>query len=271
MDRADLRRPAVAGRFYPSDPAELEREVAALIGPIAAPARALGAVAPHAGYVYSGRTAGALYAQIEVPERVIVLAPNHTGRGARLSLWARGAFDLPGGAVPVDEELAAALEGRCGLRDDREAHAGEHALEVQLPLLRSRQPKLRVTPIVLGPLDLAQSRALGAELARAIAAAAPEPILVVASSDMNHYLPDGETRARDRRLIDPLLTLDEATLHARVLAEDHSMCGFVPATAMLACVKSLGAREAALCAYATSGDAFGDRDRTVGYASIAIS
>ncbi|MSP63585.1 MAG: AmmeMemoRadiSam system protein B [Myxococcales bacterium] len=266
----DRRPPAVAGTFYPAEPASLAAEVAGLLGDTSGARPHLGLLVPHAGYVYSGRVAGQVFAATVVPRRVIVLAPNHTGRGARAAVWGRGRFLLPGEALPVDEELCAALIGRAGMVDDREAHLREHALEVVLPFLRAREPGVRITPIVLGPLD----HAACAEVARAIAAATAdlprEELLVVASSDLNHYLDDDSARRLDRRVLEPVLGLDARGLHERVLAEDHSMCGVIPATVMLEYARARGATRADLIAYATSGDAFGERDRVVGYAGVTV-
>jgi hypothetical protein len=265
----DVRAPAVAGRFYPGEAAALEAEVARLLGaPSRTPRKHLGVVAPHAGYVYSGGVAGRVFADTEVPARVVVLAPNHTGRGRRGAVWARGALALPGCAVPVDEALCARLLGGL-LEDDREAHRFEHALEVELPLLRARRADVRVTPIVLGGLYEAECVEVGEALAKAVTELG-EDVLVVASSDMSHYLSDEETRAIDRRALEPLLALDAVGLYRRVRDEGITMCGVVPATVMLAYARARGARAAELLAYATSGDAFGERDRVVGYAGVVV-
>jgi AmmeMemoRadiSam system protein B len=268
--QADRRRPAVAGRFYPDDPAELE----ALVGKLCAggaPERHLAVMAPHAGYVYSGGVAGRVFGATEVPARVVVLAPNHTGRGARGAVWSKGTFELPGGSVPVDEELCARLlAGAPGLlHADREAHWFEHALEVELPFLRARRPDLKVTPVILGGLSGAECVAVGQALARAVAGLG-EDVLVVASSDMSHYLRDDVTREIDQRALAPLLALDPERLYQTVRDEDISMCGVLPATAMLGYARARGAHSARLVAYATSGDAFGDRERVVGYAGVVV-
>ncbi len=260
----------MAGRFYPGDAAVLDAEVTRLLATWAAPRPRLAVMAPHAGYVYSGPIAGRNFAATAVPRRVIVLAPNHTGRGARAAVWARGALALPGDAVPVDEALADAVVGQAGLVADREAHRFEHALEVELPFLRAQCPSVTVLPIILGPLDLAGCEAIAGALARATEHLAADEVLLVASSDMNHYLDDATTRRLDERALEPLLALDAAALHARVLDEDLSMCGVVPATVMALWAKARGATRAELVAYGTSGDAFGDRDRVVGYAGVAI-
>jgi AmmeMemoRadiSam system protein B len=263
--------PAVAGRFYPADPEELSREVARLLGGTEArPVRAHGVVAPHAGYVYSGALAGQVYRGVDVPERVVILAPNHTGRGARIAVAASGSFRMPGRDVPVDAELAAALLAEAdGAVADWEAHRFEHAVEVHLPFLAARQPALRIVPVVLGGLGEAEVIAFGRALHRAASRAGGD-VLVVASSDMSHYLPDAETREIDRVALEPLLALDPARLYRTVVDNDISMCGYLPATAMLAYARDAGATSAQLVGYATSGDAFGDRDRVVGYAGVVV-
>ncbi|MCU1277573.1 MAG: hypothetical protein JWM53_1119 [bacterium] len=268
----DVRRPAVAGRFYPEDPDELRAEVVTFLGGEATGGgRAhVGVVAPHAGYVYSGPIAGRVFADTIVPRRVVLLAPNHTGRGARAAVWARGAFALPGDEVPVDEELAARLlAAGVGFVADKEAHRFEHALEVELPFVRARNPDAIVTPVILGGLDAAECLALGRTLAK-IVDALGDDVLVVASSDMSHYLPDDVTREIDQHAIAPMLACDAARLFEIVEREDISMCGVLPATVMLSYARARGATRGTLIAYATSADAFGDRDRVVGYAGLTV-
>ena len=267
-----VRQPAVSGRFYPARADELRAEVVKFLGgeTTSGGKHHHGVVAPHAGYVYSGPIAGKLFADTVVPRRVIVLAPNHTGRGARAAVWARGAFALPGDEVPVDEELAAQLlEAGVGFVADREAHRFEHALEVELPFLRARNPDAVVTPVILGGLDGAECIALGRAIAD-IVAGLDEEVLVVASSDMSHYLPDDVTRKIDRRAIEAMLACDPARLFDVVEREEISMCGILPATTMLSYARARGATKGTLVAYGTSADAFGDIDRVVGYAGIAI-
>lgn len=261
-----VREAAVAGRFYPGDAAALRREVDAFLGAVA-PRPAIGVVAPHAGYVYSGKTAGKVYAAIDVSPSVVVLAPNHTGLGSRVSIIPAGVFRMPGGDVPIDEELAAAVMREVPMaKDDARAHLREHALEVQLPFLVARRPDVRIVPVVLGGLSVDDAIAVGEGIARA----APPGTLVVASSDMSHYLGDAETRAADQPAIDAMLALDARRLFTTVETRDISMCGYLPATAMLAYARARAATSAELVAYATSGDAFGDRARVVGYAGVVV-
>ncbi|HKE17368.1 MAG TPA: AmmeMemoRadiSam system protein B [Kofleriaceae bacterium] len=267
-----IRPPAVAGRFYPGDPDALVHQVNGFLA--AADAHAAPAVAvmvPHAGYIYSGGVAGRVFAAAVVPERVIVLCPNHTGLGRRVSVVPAGRFRLPGGDVPIDEELAGAVLAEvAGAEPDREAHRFEHAIEVELPFLRARQPGVRLVPIVLAGLSEADAVALGAGLHRA-AQRAGGGVLVVASSDMSHYLPDEVARRIDRMALEPLLAFDPGGLYRTVRAHEISMCGFIPATAALAYARLAGARPPELVAYATSGDASGDRERVVGYAGVIMA
>ncbi len=264
----ELRAPAVAGRFYPADATQLRGDVARYLGePEPEPVAALGAVVPHAGYVYSGKVAGATFRRLRIPERVIVLCPNHTGRGPRVSVSASTAWRLPGGDVPVDAPLVERiLAGVSSASLDRRAHEREHAIEVELPFLVALRPDVKIVPIVLGGLDGEQAAAIGRELAEILG---DDDVLVLASSDMSHYLPHETAAARDRLAIDRLLALDALGLFETCRAHDITMCGVLPATALLAYA---GARapdaRAELVAYATSGDAFGDRASVVGYAGV---
>lgn len=274
MQRDDemIRKPAVAGRFYPREPVALQREVQTYLKDAAAgePRPALAVMVPHAGYVYSGAIAARVFAGVEVSERVLILAPNHTGRGQRVSMVTEGAFRVPGADVPIDTELARLILDETELaRPDRAAHQNEHAIEVELPFLLARQPDLRIVPIVLAGLREDEAIELGQALHRAVTRLG-HPVLLVASSDMNHYLPDVETRALDEKALEPLLATDPAGLYRTVLANDISMCGFIPATVMLSYARAAGAPAPTLVGYATSGDAFGDRTRVVGYAGIVI-
>jgi len=220
--------------------------------------------------VYSGALAGKTFAQVTVPARVVVLSPNHTGRGSAVSLIAAGSFQIPVGEVPIDEDLAALVLAEVpGAREDARAHAQEHAIEVELPFLQARRADVSFVPIVLGGLDRAEAIAVGRGLARAIEGAGGD-VLVVASSDMSHYLSDAVTRERDRPAIERILALDPEGLYDVVERQDISMCGILPVTAMLACARDHGASVAQLVGYATSGDAFGDRDRVVGYAGVVV-
>jgi AmmeMemoRadiSam system protein B len=265
------RSPAVAGRFYPGRREELLRE----IGKYTAPAEttrvsAIGCVVPHAGYMYSGHVAGAVYSRLEIPEHCIILCPNHTGRGVPLAVMAATTWQTPLGEVAPSPELGSQLLRRFPLlQEDSAAHRAEHAIEVQLPFLQTRRKDLHIVPIVVGTSDFQVLRGLGEALADVIRAGAGKT-LIVASSDMNHYESDAITRVKDRKAIERALALDARGLWEVVMSEDISMCGFGPTVAMLTAAKSLGATGATLVRYATSGDISGDREAVVGYAGIIV-
>ncbi len=272
-----IRPPAVAGRFYPADARELQSEVETFTRPSDKTAaqetkiRALGCIVPHAGYIYSGGVAGAVYSSLELPARYVILCPNHTGRGEPLAIMSQGSWHTPLGNAAIDEDLARDLKARFPLlMEDEGAHRFEHALEVQLPFLQVLRPGFRFVPITIGTGQFEALSALGAVIAAAIHESG-ENALVVASSDMNHYESDSVTRVKDRRAIDQILALDPRGLFEVVREGNISMCGYGPAIAMLTAALKLGATRAELIRYATSGDVSGDRDMVVGYAGIAVA
>jgi|SRR5580658_672324 AmmeMemoRadiSam system protein B len=272
MATSTIRHPAVAGRFYPRDPQVLCEEVHTYLSqtPARKPVPALGCISPHAGYMYSGHVAGAVFAAVEIPQLCLVMCPNHTGVGHALAVVGEGAWEMPVGSVPIDSGFAAALKQRCPLlQEDSSAHRNEHAAEVELPFLLARQPALRFVPIALGTRQFEVLAQLGEAIAEVVAAH-KHPVLIVASSDMNHYESDAVTRVKDHSAIEPILALNSRALYDVVTQQQVSMCGFGPVVAMLTAAKKLGATSAELVKYATSGDVSGDRDLVVGYAGVIV-
>lgn len=268
---ASVRHPAVAGRFYPSNHDTLLADVQSYLSPREATVSALGCVAPHAGYVYSGSVAGAVYARLDVPGRCIVLCPNHTGMGHPLSIMSEGAWETPLGPVSIDSALAETLRQQFPpLSEDAAAHRAEHAVEVQLPFLQARRPHFRFVPIAVGTGEFEVLEGLGKAIADVVEAQ-DERVLIIASSDMNHYESDKVTRVKDHKAIERILALDARGLFDVVMKEDISMCGYGPTVAMLTAAKRLGATQAELVKYATSGDVSGDRNMVVGYAGVIVS
>lgn len=265
-----VRHPAVAGRFYPRDRDTLLKDVQSYVSPQAAAAPALGCIAPHAGYVYSGAVAGAVFASVDPPQRYIVLCPNHTGKGRPLAIMSSGTWETPLGQAPIDSPLAEALKKRFPLlTEDADAHRSEHAAEVELPFLQARRPDFTFVPIALGTGQFDVLEKLGEAVADAVQAQG-QRILIVASSDMNHYENDAITRVKDHKAIGRILALDARGLFEVVTKEHVSMCGFGPAIVMLTAARTLGATSAELIKYATSGDVSGDREMVVGYAGVVV-
>jgi AmmeMemoRadiSam system protein B len=261
---------AVAGAFYPANPNALTEELDRYLNPPAKRQDALGCVVPHAGILYSGHVAGAVYSRLALTETVIILCPNHTGHGRPLAILSEGAWETPLGPVPVDTPLATALMASFpNLEEDTEAHRREHSLEVQLPFLRKLQPKIRMVPIALGTGRLETLETLGNNLARVLMDLSPRP-LIIASSDMNHFEADKVSRQKDKLAIDRVLDLDPKGLHETVQEHNISMCGYGPAIAMLTATRMLGAASAELVRYANSGEITGDTQSVVGYAGIIV-
>jgi len=270
MGTITLRHPAVAGQFYPRNPKSLLDEVQSYLSPPAQPVRALGCVVPHAGYMYSGHVAGAVYAHLDIPDLCIVMCPNHTGLGHPLSIMSHGAWETPLGVATIASELAVALLERFPvLIDDADAHRKEHAIEVQLPFLQAKQPNIRFVPIAIGTRQYEALEGLGRTIGE-ILSPGSDRVLVIASSDMNHYESDALTRVKDYKAIDRILALDPRGLYEVVTSENISMCGYGPTVAMLTAARGLGATKAELVKYATSGDISGDREMVVGYAGMVV-
>jgi len=268
-----LRLPAVAGRFYPSDPAEL----AALVQECAkadsqtTPVRVSACLVPHAGYVYSGHVAGAVYARIALPKRFLILGVRHYPRGEPAAILSSGVWRTPLGDAPIDEALAAALLKACPLlREDGVAHGAEHSLEVQVPFLQVLAPDFSFVPVALGTVRFEELVTIGEALAR-ILETTKEDVLLLTTSDLNHYEDDATTRVKDHKAIDQLLARDARALYDACRNEDISMCGLGPAVAMLTALNALGAKNSELVKYATSADVSGDRDAVVGYAGMIFS
>jgi AmmeMemoRadiSam system protein B len=271
-----VRRPAVSGRFYPDAREALAREVRALLAPVepfAHPATARAAVVPHAGYVYSGVTAAHVFARLQLPRLVVILAPNHTGvcrAPGGASLWEAGAFATPLGDVPVDAALADALRAASPLvAVDHAAHQDEHAIEVELPFLLVRRSDVSIVPVILAWDDWDDASALGDALARVVRGWA-EPVLLLASSDLNHYEPAALSELKDAQALAAIQALDGAELLRRCKTERISMCGRAPVATVLAAARALGSTQAEVVDYRHSGWVTGDETRVVGYAGVVI-
>ncbi len=263
------RGPAVAGTFY-AGAGRLWEQVRGLLPDAATRQRVVGAVAPHAGYLYSGRVAAAVYSRIEPPSTLVILGPNHTGVGAEAAIMTEGAWATPLGEVPIDHVLARAiLEASRTLKEDARAHREEHSIEVQLPFVQVLMPEAQFVPICLMRADFAVCLDVGRAVARAIRRLGRSAV-VVASTDMSHYVPLQVAERKDRQAIAAIEALDAERLFAVVRRERISMCGFIPTTAALVTAKALGAARGHLVQYATSGDVSGDYEQVVGYAGLLL-
>jgi AmmeMemoRadiSam system protein B len=206
-----IRQPAVAGSFYAGTPEALRRQVEECLpagSDRAGRQAAVAAVCPHAGLMYSGKTAAAVYARLEPPETLVILGPNHHGVGAEAAIPSHARWETPLGAVEIDGELAAAIRAASRtLEVDDAAHAREHSIEVQMPFLRVLMPGARLVPICLGRLDQAAVADVGRAVAEGVRATGRRAV-VVASTDFSHYVPRAVAEARDRHALDAIRALD---------------------------------------------------------------
>ena len=278
-----VRRPYVAGSFYPSEPQRLRQDIEGCfkhaLGPGRLPTKGneprtiTAIVCPHAGYMYSGPVAAHSYLALseeKKPDTAIILCPNHTGVGSALSLMGKGIWETPLGRVNIDEEISRAIFDTSRMVDmDEAAHAYEHSIEVQLPFLQYLYGSaIRIVPICMGLQDLDVSRNLGEAIADATKS---KNTIVIASTDMTHQESQQSATRKDRLVLDAIQTMDEESVQKTVESHRITMCGYGPVSAALVASKRLGADKAEILSYHTSGDITGDRGAVVGYASAKIT
>jgi AmmeMemoRadiSam system protein B len=268
-----LRLPAVSGRFYPSDPIELTalvRKYTATVPPPEA-VRVRACLLPHAGYVYSGHVTGAVLARISIPKKILILGVRHHPRGEPVAILSNGAWRTPLGDAPIDEPLAEALRKACPLlREDNVAHSAEHSLEVQLPFLQILAPGFTFVPVALGTIRFETLVGVGGSIGQVLESFRDE-VLLLTTSDLNHYEDDATTRVKDHKAIGQLLAQNPRGLHDTCRDENISMCGLGPAVAMLTALNAWKVQRSELVKYATSADVSGDRSAVVGYAGMTFS
>jgi AmmeMemoRadiSam system radical SAM enzyme/AmmeMemoRadiSam system protein B/AmmeMemoRadiSam system protein A len=269
---SEIRPAAVAGSFYPGRAEEIDRMLDEWFSGGPQPEPWAGALVPHAGWIYSGRLAAAVFRRVKFPRQVIVLAPKHHPEGADWAVAPHRTWQLPGRSLESDPELARQLaESVSGLVLDSAAHAREHSIEVQLPFLARLAPQARVVGIAIHGGDLDALERFAEQLAGVLGGLEERPLLVV-SSDMNHYANDTQTRLRDRMALDAIAALDPERLYRTVFDQQISMCGVLPAVVAMKTLRRLNSlNRFEEVGYATSADASGDRQRVVGYAGALFA
>jgi hypothetical protein len=266
-----MRAPVVANRFYPGNPDELAGTIGSMVPPVDAGKKqeAVAVISPHAGYVYSGPVAAETLARVRIPDTVVILGPNHHGRGMSLALGMED-WQMPMGNVPVNRELASLILGKSSvIKKDESAQEFEHSLEVQVPFLQYFNKSLQIVPIVVSHITYAACQ----EAARDLAAAVKEfggPVLLLASTDMTHYESRQEASRKDRMAMDAITAMDPRELYNTVVGNRITMCGIMPTTIVLLAAMELGASRADLVRYTDSGEASGDTSQVVGYAGMIL-
>ncbi len=269
-DQEMIRKARFAHSWYPGDANLLRDDLADYMGESLLLEKASAVIAPHAGYTYSGPVAGALYSRVRIPDTVVVLCVNHRGIGARAAIMSSGFWETPLGQVRINKDLAGQLLDRLPLLiEDSAAHSKEHSLEMQIPFLQYRNPGFELVPICLQRLDYEECAELGKVIAQAVMEC-PEDVLLVASTDMTHFETQEDAEQQDRLAIDQILNIDPEGLYNTVERHRISMCGYIPATAVLSACRHLGSSRGELVRYGTSGDITRDYKSVVGYAGILI-
>jgi len=278
-----VRRSAVAGSWYAGTREALKTQIEECfthsLGPgklpkvvEKGPRKIIGLVCPHAGYMYSGPVAAHSYYSLAMdgkPDIVVLFGPNHSGFGSALATMNEGVWRTPFGDVEIDSEVANEIVCESRVVDvDDSAHAREHSIELQLPFLQYLfGSAFKFVPISFLMQDLETSREVGRAVAKALL---DKNALVIASTDMTHYEPQEGAERKDKIVINAILKMDEEQLYSAVKSYGISMCGYGPVMAMIVAAKALGAKNAQLLCYKTSGDVIGDYSAVVGYASVAL-
>ncbi|MFH1441789.1 MAG: AmmeMemoRadiSam system protein B [Candidatus Omnitrophota bacterium] len=273
MDNIIVRKPAVAGKFYPGSPNEIKKQIRGFLDDKISKSEAIACILPHAGYIYSGKVACQTIASINLKNKLVILGPNHTGIGKQFSIICQGTWQTPLGDIKIDGSLAKNILNQSEyLEEDNLAHLYEHSIEVELPILQYFKPDFQIVPIVCFPGQLQKLKKIGQDIARAIIdSGLKDSVTLIASSDMTHYEPYKQAQKKDNNAIQSILELDESGLERKIKEENITMCGWVPVVITLCAAKLLGAKTARLINYQTSGDVTGEMDSVVGYAGIVIS
>jgi AmmeMemoRadiSam system protein B len=266
------RKPAVGGYFYPGKTDDLKKMVAGMLDTEIEKEKAICVVSPHAGFEYSGSVAGAVFSSVELPETFVLLGPSHRPIQSRVAVMTEGMWETPLGQAQIESSLAELILSHSPIIEkDEIAHAHEHSLEVQLPFIQYLKEDVAIVPLCLSyHLSFTELEDLGRAIAKGIKNFKKD-VLIVASTDMSHYVEQSVAKEKDFLAIDRILELDAQGLHDTVMQKNISMCGFQPTTSALVASKELGAEKAILIKYQTSGDRTGDYSEVVGYAGIRIT
>jgi len=269
------RSPAVAGQFYPASRDVLLEDLGKFMQDDVDKKDAYGVMAPHAGYRFSGSTAGKVFSRINPAGTCILLGPNHHGVGPDFSLYSVGSWRTPLGDVPVNESLAQKILDESSLiEEDTLAHQREHSIEVQLPFLQYLKEDIQIIPIaVKHPVAsegfLGSCREVAEDIAEVVSANKLD-VSFVASSDLTHYEPLKQAKKKDHLALEAIEQLDTPLLFERIIENDITMCGYGPVSVVVEASKVLGAQKGNIIDYTTSGDSTGDYGQVVGYGGVLI-
>ena len=267
-----IRKPVVSGYFYPDTKNGLIAELKNYVSLKEKRETVISAICPHAGYIYSGKTAGKVYSNINIPETAIIIGPNHHGYGEPYAIDDSDFWETPLGRVSVNKEITGELLKKSRyLQEDSLAHRNEHSLEVQVPFLQFINPDIEIVPIVISSYhDPNPWYEIGYTIALVLQEYKKQTI-VIASSDFTHYEPAQQAKQKDMYAIEAIIDLNPDEFLKRVSEYNMSICGFAPIVSAITVAKTLEAKKAVLIDYSNSGEVSGDFQQVVGYAGIIIS
>jgi AmmeMemoRadiSam system protein B len=272
-----IRKPAVAGSFYPDNPDQLQKQISdyrEAAGPLTDEFKndtIMGIISPHAGYIYSGPVAayGYNYLARSSYKRFIIIAPSHRGRFNGVSVIPEGLYKTPLGDVEIDSDLGKRLEKKDYFDFIKEAHEAEHSLEVQIPFLQIVKPDAVIVPLVIGTTDPELCRIIGKTIADEIKSSGKDYGIII-STDLSHYHSYDAAVKKDKGFIDALESFDESRIADVVFSGKSEACGEGAVLTGIALAKELGAKKIKTVKYANSGDTAGSKDQVVGYLSALI-
>lgn len=265
-----IRQAVVAGTFYPDDSEVLRKELSERIEIKKDKESPIVLISPHAGYYYSGSCAGKGFGSINIPDRVIILGVDHRGSAYPYAIDGHDKWDMPMGQVQVDFKLRDKLIEKSKIfKIDTNSGLDEHSIEVQIPFLQYLNPKVKILPILISGTNYDELQQGGVELAE-LTKNTEDDILIVASTDMSHYISSEEAKKKDNFAIEKIEALSPKELLNTVINERISMCGVLPVVMSLVLAKELGAEETKIIEYTNSGNISGDYDQVVGYLSMML-
>ncbi|MEM2104855.1 MAG: AmmeMemoRadiSam system protein B [Candidatus Bathyarchaeia archaeon] len=278
-----IRRPTQAGAFYEGNAESLKKQIRECflseLGPgkvpqvkADGPRKIVGLICPHAGYMFSGSVAAHAYYELALdgkPDIAVIFGPNHTGYGSPLAVMTEGVWRTPLGDLEVDIETASQIVREARIVDvDESAHKYEHSIEVQLPFLQFLyDSSIRIVPICFLMQDLTSASEVGEAVAKVLAG---KNAVIIASSDMTHYEPHEIAKEKDLAALKAVEEMNAEKFYSTVEARRISACGYGPIMALITAAKRLGAKEAKLLCYKSSGDVIGDYSSVVGYAAVCF-
>lgn len=272
--KGPVRKPVIAGSWYPDDPRVLRSEIEGFIRNASVgdlPRKPVAIISPHAGYMYSGGVAGYAYRALQgySYRTVVVISPSHRAYFPYVSVWSAGAFETPLGAIELDGALCRSLLGASVIfTDNTRPHDSEHALEIQLPFLQTALPPFTLCPLIMGQQDTSLCQELSKALLTAITD--PDDVLVVASTDLSHFHKAGQAETMDAEVTRLIESCDIDGLGRKLAGEEVEACGGGPVLTALMYAKGLSRSEVKVLKYAHSGHVTGDNSSVVGYLSSVV-